>query len=552
MDRLRVFISRLRAWFGGLDPQKRSRLIVSVALSMALTAALWGWASHDPMTVLFPQPMDPKTTTVVLENLSAQGVPYTLESGTDRIYVPRSQRDSVALRLRGTVLQLTDGKGPCTLGEGKFGVTQFVEHVEWVHCMEAQIEGQINAFAQVLGADVILSIAQRSLFVEDQEDPSASVHVELKGGASITQEEGKRMASLVAAAVPRLRPERVEILDGDLRVLHASSEDDPEAQVANSLAERRRVEERSARKKIENILEPLVGPGNVFAEVSVELDSTATSIHNVELDPDKAVAMASKTREESKTGFTSGGVPGTTANIVEQKAANPESSGRGQKSSTSDEQVRLEVPRKTTQEDIAPGRVVNIRAAVVVDGHWTAATSEAEAAAEEAGGADAQPTYVAREADELVLYAGLVASALGTTVDKVTVVNRPFARPSVTKKPPEIAFLPKPEQVSTWVPWLMALLALLLTFTMVVRPVVREVTEAPTLEEQRAASALLTDGSGDEEGHHEGGAEQVLAGLLETMNAGERAIGRDEVGQLVVADVTHTVVTLQAWIHSEG
>ena len=150
MDRLREFIARTRTWLTGLDPQKRVRLIVSTALSLALTAALWGWASHDPMTMLFPQPLDPKTTTVVLENLTAQGIPYRLESGTDRIYVPRSARDAVALRLRGTVLQLLDGKGPCSLGEGKFGVTQFVEHVEWVRCMESQIEGQINGFAQVM------------------------------------------------------------------------------------------------------------------------------------------------------------------------------------------------------------------------------------------------------------------------------------------------------------------------------------------------------------------------------------------------------------------
>lgn len=551
MDRLREFLSRMRTWLAGLEPQKRVQLIVSVALSLALTAALWGWASHDPMTVLFPQPLDPKTTTRILENLTAQNVPYSLESGTDRVYVPRSMRDAVALRLRGTVLELNDGKGPCTLGEGKFGVTQFVEHVEWVRCMEAQIEGQINGFDQVLGSDVILSMAQRSLFVEDQEDPSASVHIELKGGSSITQEEGKRMASLVAAAVPRLRPERVEILDDQLRVLHASSEEDADAAMANSLAERRRVEERRARAKIENILEPLVGPGNVFAEVTVELDVTERSVHNVELDPDKAVAMASKTREESKTGFTSGGVPGTTANIVEQKAANPDASGRGQKSSSSDEQVRLEVPRKTTQENVAPGRVVGIRAAVVVDGIWTEPVDGAEPADGAPAAKEGAPVYAPRGDAELLLYAGLVATALGTTVDNVTVVNQPFAHPTLSRKAPETTFLPRAEQVSTWVPWLLALVALLLTFTMVVRPVVRGVTEAPTLQEQQAA-ALLAETTADEEAHGGHGAEAVLAGLLETMNAGERAIGRDEVGQLVVADVTHTVVTLQAWIQLES
>lgn len=547
MNRFNEFLQRLRTWFGALDPQKRVRLIVASALSMAVTAALMGWASHDPMILLFQQPLDPKTTTTVLEQLKVEETPYRLESGTDRIFVPRSARNSLALRLRGTVLETATGTYPCTLGEGKFGVTQFVEHVEWVRCMEGQIETQINGFAQVMGSDVILSMPQRSLFVEDQEDPSASVHVELKTGASLTLEEGKRMAALVAAAVPRLRPERVEILDDQLQVLHASNENDEETSIANSLAERRRNEERSARKKIENILEPLVGPGNVFAEVHVQMDVTSRSIHNVELDPDKAIAVGTKNREESKTGFAEGGVPGTTANIVEQKAANPNASGRGTRSTTSDEQVRMEVPRKTTQEDVAPGRILGLTAAVVVDGTWDlpAAVEGVEAAPD--------PVYTARDPADLVMYAGLVARALGTQPENVTVVNRPFAKPKISAAAPATSFMPTAHQWTEALPWGLAILALLLTFVTVVRPVVREIAESPRLEEaENNAAALLEAGNANEADEADAAQEAALAGLLNIVTSGERAVTRGEVGRLVSTDIQHTVVTLQAWIHEEG
>ena len=69
MNRLTEFIQRLRRWFDALDPQKRVRLIVASALSLAITAGLWGWASHDPMILLFQQPLDPKTTSIVLSML---------------------------------------------------------------------------------------------------------------------------------------------------------------------------------------------------------------------------------------------------------------------------------------------------------------------------------------------------------------------------------------------------------------------------------------------------------------------------------------------------
>ena len=206
MDRLNELIARFRVFYASLPPQRRFSLMTSLLASLALTAGVVAWATHDPMVALFDQPLDPKTTAEVIEQLKSEQVKYRLERGTDRILVPNSKRDLVGISLRGSNLFAERGTGLEILEENKFGSTRFVEHVRWIRGLQGELERQINGFDQVLASKVLLSIPEDSLFAEDQEDPSASVYIELKSGMSLSREEGARMSSLVAAAVPGLTP----------------------------------------------------------------------------------------------------------------------------------------------------------------------------------------------------------------------------------------------------------------------------------------------------------------------------------------------------------
>ena len=101
MDWLRETTARVREYYSGLHPRQRTMTVVSIALVLTLTVALWGAAVYDPMVVLFNQPLDPKTTTEVLGYLETNKTPHRIESGTGRIYVPRSVKDRAAMELQG-------------------------------------------------------------------------------------------------------------------------------------------------------------------------------------------------------------------------------------------------------------------------------------------------------------------------------------------------------------------------------------------------------------------------------------------------------------------
>jgi flagellar M-ring protein FliF len=593
MNVLQQILRRLQAWLGSLPQPARLRLLAVLALASAATLALWGWAAHDPMVLLFQEPLDAKTSSAVVEQLKSKELPYRLEPGTDRIYVPRSHRDALALELRGSSLLDAPGAGLELLDETKFGSTRFMEHVRWVRALQGEIERQINILEPVIGSKVLLSMPEERLFESERVDPSASVYVELKSGMQMSIEEGRRVATLVAAAVPGLRAERVEILDSELRVIHQGQQESSEFGPAGRLAELQRQYERYYQAKVESLLERIVGPGRVVAQIAVDLDESERSVVQRELDGEKAVTISTRTRESSSSAganSNAGGVPGTTANLPELNAGTVAQSsggaGSGGRSEEADEVANVDVPEKRTTLASLPGAVLNVTAAVLVDGAWTDAASaatSADAAGAGAGAAEGgsapgtaaangsgKRSYVPRTEEELRQYAQVVASALGTDVRNVTVVNRPFAEMEIPEPQPAAAVWASPDAWLRGLPWALALLALVLSFAFVVRPLVAQVAAASAAALPGAAAAAyagafglpapgagLAGSAAGALGEGQEAApglppppspEELLADFFARLESGGQRISRAEVQRLITADISHSVSTLQRWI----
>ena len=559
MDRLNDLIARWRVFYGSLPAQRRFSLVMSLVASLVLTVGVVAWATHDPMVALFDQPLDPQTTADVIEQLKSDQVKYSLERGTDRILVPNSKRDLVGISLRGSNLFAEQGTGLELLENNKFGSTRFVEHIRWIRGLQGELERQINGFNQVLATKVLLSIPKDSLFAEDQENPSASVYVELKSGMTLSLDEGARMASLVASAVPGLSSRDVEILDSAMRVIHAAEDDSEDVGVGGKLAELQLHYERYYQRKIEGILERVLGPGNVEARISVQLDNEERSIQQRELDGERAVVISSRTRESNASGGRSNaGVPGTTANLPE--LAQEAIAGGGNESTEADEVANIDVPETRTVSASLPGGILSVSAAVVVNGTW-----EAIEGAEPGEDGEVPTAYVPRTEEQLEQFRQIVASSLGTAVNNVSIVNQPFHKLAMSGSGGRATSgdFSAGFNWDTWGRYGIGLIALLLSFFMVVRPMMRRLDEQPLSAVEamdpllpRVTGGGLAQGDGTdgalEEGQRDKPSEEVLAEWLDTVSSGARHVTRDEVNNLISSDIQHSVVTLQSWIREEA
>ena len=360
------------------------------------------------------------------------------------------------------------------------------------------------------------------------------------------------MASMVAAAVPRLSTDAVEILDSELRVIHAAKAGTDEYAASDELADLRRQYDRYFQRKIERILERVVGPGKVVAQVNVKLDHAERLVNQRELDGDKAIVISSRTREATSAGGSAAGVPGTTANIPEVQA--PAASGATRESNEADEIANIDVPETRTQTTSLPGQVLSVTASVVVDGVWeVVAAPEGEEAADEEGVKAPEKTYRPRTAEELTEFKAIVASAIGASLEDVTVVNRPFAQLEMSPESSEAALVPSSS--AGWIPWAVIGLTILLTFLFVVRPAVLKVT-TPLSDDDDLEPLALSDPGMDSRrvtalpgSAHE--REQMLSEWLESLAAGDAYVSREDVTRLVSTDLEQSVYTLRSWLNQD-
>ena len=77
--------------------------------------------------------------------------------------------------------------------------------------LQDRLQSAIRTLEGVKGAIVTISIPQQDSFVleEDKVSPSASVVIDLKAGASLTDKQIKGIEQLVAKSVPGLKGENV-------------------------------------------------------------------------------------------------------------------------------------------------------------------------------------------------------------------------------------------------------------------------------------------------------------------------------------------------------
>lgn len=545
MDSIIKRVKAFASWFQGLEQARRMWFLAITGLALAGLVVAWQVATYQRMVPLYDRPLDPATTNDIVNHLKSTEQTYSLQTGTGLVMVPDHTVEALRVELQGGGMVTDKNVGLELFEENRFGSTQFVEHIRYTRGLQGEIERQLNGLDPVRASKVLLSLPEESLFTEDVEPPSASVFLDLKSGVTMSVTDGASMAAMVASAVPRLDVRNVEIMDAEMRVIHAASAEEGEASVASSLAQLKRSHERHYKREIEGILERVVGPGKVVARVNVVLDNAQRTLDERKLYGDQAVAVVTRSEEKNSTqGTGEGGVPGTTVNVAEGRAANPIATGATGESSEIRETGQYRVPETHKSEATLPGGIQSITAAVLVDGTWEGAGAEL------VDGEASARTYAPRTEEELAAYTSLIASALGVAASSVTVVNQPFATVDVPAPVRPSAFAGSSMMIERYVRYGFAFLALLLTFGFIVRPVMQNITlpdedeeeTDPALLEGSAANALAGPGEQDE---------LALAALIARIGAGNEHITREEVSRLVSTDLTHSLVTLQAWLTEE-
>ena len=405
----------------------------------------------------------------IVGKLESMNVPYELRGNGTSIMVPNDQ----VLRLRMSMAQEGLPAGG-NIGYEIFdksdslGTSSFVLNINHLRALEGELSRTIGSLAYVRSARVHLALPKRELFQRDQQEPTASVVLQMNGGRRLDKSEVLAIQNLVAAAVPRLKPARISIVDGQGTLLARGQDGDAASGVGTQTGDEAKTayESRSVRM-IEEMLERILGPGRVRAEVTAEMDFDRISTTSETYDPDGQVVRSTQTvAENSNSRESAAATVSVQNNIPTQPAPNGDgAAGAANASNRNEETVNYEISRTTKTHVRESGSVKRLSVAVAVDGNY-----------------DAQKTYQPRSPEELSQLARLVRSAVGFDEkrgDSVEVINMRFAGgpDSVDDGPRPLFGLDKNDYIRIAEMVTLGIVGILVIL-LVVRPIVRRFLEA--------------------------------------------------------------------------
>lgn len=520
--------------WGRMSPGQRVAMAgIVIAVVVGLAWVMLGGASAKMVPLTRGLSAENQATAVAA--LEEAKIPYKLDDG-GTILVPESRVHDARLEL--AVSTAPGGKlvGFELFDDSALGRSAFSEKVNFHRAMEGELARTIRHLKPVERARVHLVTPDRRLFEQDQAEPSASVVLELKAGESLSPRQVLAVRHLVASAVERLSPDRVAVLDQSGSML---ARPDGEDGGAEGLFERQAGFERNIERRVVELLEPLVGVGNVRAQVSARLDFSKMVETVEKFDPEVSVVRSERTREEKSLSgnLQATGQPGTPSNIPGGAGT---AAGRqtGNESARSDKVVNYEIDRRTERKETPHARVERLSVAVVVNG--------TEAKDPVTGGM----VYTPRPTDEMTRYQAIVQSAVGydaTRGDQVSVVNSRFVRPEGFEQGEERA--PDGLLGQPWVKWaaLAAGVLVLLVIALFVWRARKRAQREALAAEQRRAAALAAAQAEQEEGlaHllEPAGAEPTISDRVQLLR--QRAIEQARV------DIRRTASVMRGWLGQE-
>lgn len=300
--------------------------MLGVAAVLAVMSAVWMWSREPDYRVLFSNFSD-RDGGAIVAALQQMNVPYKFADGGGAILVPSSQVHDARLKLASQGLPKGGNVGFELMENQKLGVSQFLEQVNFQRALEGELARSIQTVAAVQAARVHLALPKNSVFVRDQQKPTASVLLNLHGGRTLDEQQVSAIVHLVASSVPDLPTKNVTVVDQNGNLL---SDAGKKGNTGLDPSQLKYVQElqQSIVRRIESIITPIVGPGNVRAEATADVDFShieqAAEIYTPNQNPN-ASAIRSQQSSESRSGTpaSAGGVPGALTNQPPAPATAP-------------------------------------------------------------------------------------------------------------------------------------------------------------------------------------------------------------------------------------
>lgn len=411
--------------FNRLNLLRQIGLMVGLAASVALGLAVVLWAqepNYQPVVGDLSS-YNPQDVTSILDS---SGIDYKMDPRTGALLVPSEQVYDARLKLAAEGVTDRQTMGYELLDQERgLGTSQFMETISYRRGLEGELARTVASMRGVRNARVHLAIPERSVFVRDARDPSASVFLEVFAGRRPEQEQINAIVNLVAGSVPMMSKEHVTVVDQNGNLLTGKESQSTADQMADQYEYTAKVEERLTRR-VASLIAPIVGDGRYRAEVSADLDFSSVEQAEELFNPEQQAVRSERELTEQRAAGAQGGIPGALANQPPADATVPEQAAGADGGEAAPQPVNVrrestrnyEMDRTVSYRRQELGRVKRVTVALAVDDMKVVDPQTGEV------------SYEPWPEQELQRLSMLVRDAVGYSAargDSVTVMNTAFA-----------------------------------------------------------------------------------------------------------------------------
>lgn len=405
----------------GNQPGVRRSLPAIMIVSLTVLA-LGGWVMlREPSRVTLYPGLPEAEKSQVITTLTEAGISAVIDNRTGDVAVPGAdyQRARMLLAAQGLPQGMPDGNA--LLADMPMGTSRSVETARLRQAQELDLARSITEIAAISAAQVHLALPERSAFIRDSLPPRASVFLQVAPGRVLDPAQVEAIVNLVSSSVSGMSAQEVTVVDQMGRLLSRGAAD------AVSLLNDRQLQHRIQletlyRNRIETLLTPLAGPGNLAVQVTIDMDFTREEITAETVDPNGSALLSEQSQTDESADPAARGIPGAVSNTAPAQptlsATAPPTQAEGaaavQTNKTASSTRNFEVSRRTQTTQPQTARILRISAAVLM---------RAEPADDAEAGAPLLPAPFMADVERLA------QSAIGFDAkrgDSVTVMAQPF------------------------------------------------------------------------------------------------------------------------------
>ncbi len=353
------------------EPAAKRALPTALALIVTFIGIILFISFREPSKTTLFSSLSEADKSKVVESLRQNGINVSLDSATGEVLVPSTDYYQSKMLLAAEGLPESLPNGYDSLDNMPMGTSRSVEAVKIRNGLENELARSINEISGILGARVHLAIPDKSVFVRERGKPTASVFVKLGAGRSLGESQIRAIVHLVSSSVPNLPSENVTVVDQHGNLLSKPS-DDINSAMSNRQLEYTMKLEQIYRQRVLSLLTPILGAGNITAQVNVDVDFTTQNITEEVVDPEASALRSEQATQDITSEPQAQGIPGAVANTpplaAELATENPvpTQAQPNIKSQSSSSIKNYEVSKRVSTTTNPTGTIKRIVAAILI------------------------------------------------------------------------------------------------------------------------------------------------------------------------------------------